>query len=101
VTDAAAVGGIALSPVAQIRMFCGSLGCDCDPIDFNRDGLYPDDTDLVDFLSVLAGNPCPTPTDPSSPPCDIDFNNDGLFPDDSDLLAMLTSLAGGTCGGGQ
>jgi cytochrome c peroxidase len=97
VTDAAATGGLALSAVAQIRMFCGSLGCDCDPIDFNRDGLYPDDNDLVDFLSVLAGGACPTPTDPSMPACDIDFNNDGLFPDDTDLVSFLAQLAGGAC----
>jgi hypothetical protein len=62
----------------------------CDSIDFNNDGLFPDDTDLVDFLSVLAGSSCA--------PCnDIDFNNDGLFPDDSDLVAFLRVLAGGDC----
>ncbi len=64
----------------------------CDSIDFNGDGLFPDDTDLIDFLSVLAGGPCSTNT------CsDIDFNNDGLFPDDSDLLKFLEVLAGGNC----
>jgi len=64
----------------------------CDTIDFNSDGLFPDDSDLVDFLSVLAGGPCSTGT------CnDIDFNNDGLFPDDSDLIAFLRVLAGGAC----
>jgi len=64
----------------------------CDSIDFNNDGLFPDDTDLLDLLSVLAGGACPGTA------CnDIDFNNDGLFPDDSDLLAFLTVLAGGTC----
>jgi hypothetical protein len=70
-----------LQPVAQ-----------CDAIDFNGDGLFPDDADLVDFLSVLAGGPCTTGT------CnDIDFNNDALFPDDSDLIAFLRVLAGGSC----
>jgi hypothetical protein len=64
----------------------------CDSIDFNQDGLFPDDNDLVDFLSVLAGGACSTGT------CsDIDFNNDGLFPDDNDLIAFLTVLAGGVC----
>lgn len=64
----------------------------CDAIDFNGDGLFPDDQDLVDFLSVLAGGACSTGT------CnDIDFNNDGLFPDDNDLVAFLTVLAGGDC----
>jgi hypothetical protein len=64
----------------------------CDSIDFNGDGLFPDDQDLVDFLSVLAGGPCSTGT------CtDIDFNNDCLFPDDSDLVSFLSVLAGGGC----
>jgi hypothetical protein len=64
----------------------------CDSIDFNGDGLFPDDTDLIDLLTVLAGGVCSTGT------CgDIDFNNDGLFPDDTDLLAFLSVLAGGAC----
>jgi hypothetical protein len=64
----------------------------CDSIDYNADGLFPDDNDLVDFLSVLAGGPCSTGA------CnDIDFNNDGLFPDDTDLLKFLEVLAGGNC----
>ena len=64
----------------------------CSSIDFNGDGLFPDDQDLVDFLSVLAGGACSTAT------CDgIDFNNDGLFPDDQDLVAFLSVLAGGSC----
>jgi hypothetical protein len=67
----------------------------CGSIDFNRDGLFPDDQDLIDFLSVLAGGTCSTG---SSTGCDIiDFNRDGLFPDDADLLAFLVVLAGGSC----
>jgi hypothetical protein len=68
-------------------------GVVCDSIDFNNDGLFPDDADLVDFLSVLAGGPCSTGAACS----DIDFNNDGLFPDDSDLVSFLRVLAGGPC----
>jgi hypothetical protein len=64
----------------------------CDSIDFNADTLFPDDNDLVAFLTVLAGGDCPT-----SACGDIDFNNDGLFPDDSDLVSFLTVLAGGNC----
>jgi hypothetical protein len=64
----------------------------CGSIDFNGDGLFPDDADLVDFLAVLAGGTCSTSS------CDsIDFNNDGLFPDDEDLIAFLRVLAGGEC----
>jgi hypothetical protein len=64
----------------------------CDSIDFNGDSLFPDDSDLIEFLTVLAGGACSTGT------CsDIDFNNDGLFPDDSDLISFLSVLAGGDC----
>lgn len=66
--------------------------CECSTIDFNNDGLFPDDSDLVEFLTVLAGGNCSTGNCNS-----IDFNNDGLFPDDGDLLAFLTVLAGGSC----
>jgi hypothetical protein len=65
----------------------------CDSVDFNNDGLSPDDADIFDFLSVLAGGPCS-----NDPNCnDIDFNNDGLFPDDNDLISFLSVLAGGAC----
>jgi hypothetical protein len=63
----------------------------CGSIDFNGDGLFPDDSDLIEFLSVLAGGSCSTNTCGS-----IDFNADGLFPDDNDLIDFLTVLAGGT-----
>jgi hypothetical protein len=66
--------------------------CRCDSIDFNNDGIFPSDADLVDFLGVLAGGGC------CAPACnDIDFNNDGLFPSDDDLIAFLRVLAGGAC----
>ena len=88
----------------QATNACGSLEMDnfirfappdtCSDIDFNNDGLFPDDADLIGFLAVLAGGECPgTVCDP------IDFNNDGLFPDDSDLTAFLRVLAGGDCAG--
>jgi hypothetical protein len=67
----------------------------CDSIDFNADGLFPADEDLVDFLVVLAGGTCS-----NDPNCnDIDFNNDGLFPSDDDLVTFLRVLAGGNCEG--
>jgi hypothetical protein len=65
----------------------------CDGIDFNNDGLFPDDNDLITFLVVLAGGECPDGNFCN----DIDFNNDELFPDDSDLIAFLRVLAGGEC----
>jgi hypothetical protein len=67
-------------------------GATCDSIDFNGDGLFPDDNDVIDFLAVFAGGTCSTGL------CgDIDFNNDELFPDDNDVLAFLRVLAGGDC----
>jgi hypothetical protein len=65
----------------------------CDSLDFNQNSLFPEDADLIDFLSVLAGGPC----SPGNTCNDIDFNNDGLFPADDDLLAFLRVLAGGSC----
>ncbi len=64
----------------------------CGDIDFDNNGLFPDDQDLIAFLTVLAGGNCPEAT------CDtIDFNGDGLFPSDEDLVAFLRVLAGGDC----
>ncbi len=96
VIDPAAPDGIALSSVAQLTFFCGSLGCGCDPIDFNRNDVFPEDADVIDFLGVLAGGPC-TVTDLSLPQCDIDFNNNGVFPEDQDVLDFFNVLAGGSC----
>ena len=62
----------------------------CDPVDFNNDGVFPDDRDIADFVDVMAGANCPSCND-------IDFNNDGLFPDDSDLRAFFSVFAGGPC----
>jgi hypothetical protein len=96
VTDPAAAGGTARSSVGQLTFFCGSMGCGCDPIDFNRNGVFPEDADVMDFFNVLAGAPCPT-TDMSLPACDIDFNNNGVFPEDQDVLDFFNVLAGGSC----
>ncbi len=64
----------------------------CDTVDFNGDGLFPDTTDIDDFLSVFSGGPCSTGT------CsDTDFNNDGLFPDTADIDALLSVFSGGPC----
>lgn len=51
VTDPAAAGGMALSNVARIPIFCGSAGCpaECDFADFNRDGGI-DGADIDDFF---------------------------------------------------
>jgi len=68
-------------------------GPTCDSIDFNGDGLFPDNQDLEDFFSVFGGGPCST-----GPLCgDLDFNNDELFPDNADLESYLRVFGGGDC----
>ena len=66
-------------------------GCDC--LDFNNDGLFPDNADLEDYLSVFGGGACS-----NDPHCaDLDFNNDGLFPDNADIEAFFRVFGGGSC----
>ncbi|HLP84128.1 MAG TPA: hypothetical protein VK157_07235, partial [Phycisphaerales bacterium] len=64
----------------------------CDGIDFNQNGIFPEDQDVVDFFNVLAGGTCPY-----NDPCDIDFNNNGVFPEDQDVVDFFNVLAGGEC----
>ncbi len=65
----------------------------CDSIDFNNNGAFPEDFDVIDFFNVLAGGACT-----NDPNCnDIDFNNNGVFPEDEDVIAFFRVLAGGTC----
>jgi hypothetical protein len=33
-------------------------GRTCNDIDFNNDGLFPDDRDLITFIRVFAGGSC-------------------------------------------
>jgi hypothetical protein len=67
----------------------------CDSTDFDRDGRTPTEDDLVAFLTVLAGLPCPSGDETACN--DIDFNNDFLYPDDQDLLDFLSALGGRVC----
>ncbi|HLP85299.1 MAG TPA: hypothetical protein VK157_13200 [Phycisphaerales bacterium] len=64
----------------------------CDSIDFNRNGVFPEDQDVADLFSVLAGGPCPY-----AGTCDIDFNNNCVFPEDADVVAFFDVLAGASC----
>ncbi|HYF15210.1 MAG TPA: PQQ-dependent sugar dehydrogenase [Phycisphaerales bacterium] len=66
--------------------------CECGDIDFNNDGLFPDNVDLEDYLAVFGGAACPAAA------CDsIDFNGDGLFPDIDDIIDYFTVFGGGGC----
>ncbi|HLP82799.1 MAG TPA: hypothetical protein VK157_00480 [Phycisphaerales bacterium] len=62
----------------------------CDDIDFNNNGVFPEDQDVIDFFLVLAGAECTTCND-------IDFNNNGVFPEDQDVIDFFNVLAGGAC----
>ncbi len=62
----------------------------CDSIDFNNNGVFPEDQDITDFFDTLAGGTCPTCND-------IDFNNNQVFPEDADVIDFFNVLAGGTC----
>jgi hypothetical protein len=70
----------------------GSVGPSCDSVDFNRNGVFPENDDILDFFNVLAGGACPYPD-----PCDLDINNNGVFPENDDILDFFNLLAGGTC----
>jgi lysophospholipase L1-like esterase len=78
-----------------------SIVAPCSDVDFNNDGLFPSDQDIVDLLTVLAGGICSTAKGPGGNQgqgCDeIDFDRNGFFPDDNDILAFLRVLAGGDC----
>jgi aminopeptidase N len=66
------------------------VGAPCTDIDFNNNGVFPEDQDVIDFFNVLAGSSCPT--------CDtIDFNGNNVFPEDQDVIDFFTVLAGGSC----
>ncbi len=68
----------------------------CDNIDFNNNGVFPEDQDTFDFFEVLAGG-TPATCDPVLGCNDIDFNNNGVFPEDADVVAFFNILAGGDC----
>ncbi len=68
----------------------------CDSVDFNRNGVFPEDQDVVDFFDVLAGGQ-PVTCDPALGCNDIDFNNNGVFPEDQDIVDFFNVLAGGSC----
>jgi len=83
--------GVGTRPIIDLGAF-EAPGDTCDSVDFNGDGLFPDNADLEDFLSVFSGGVCSTGT------CgDIDFNNDGLSPDNWDVEEFFGVFGGGSC----
>ncbi len=86
------IGWINLDILEEGKYVSVAMGDACDSIDYNTDGLFPDTTDIDDFLTVFAGGTCSTGA------CgDIDYNNDGLFPDITDINALLSVFSGGPC----
>ncbi len=71
-------------------------GPSCDDIDFNNNGVFPEDQDVVDFFEVLAGG-TPVTCDAIEGCNDIDFNNNDVFPEDQDIIDFFEVLAGGEC----
>ena len=66
----------------------------CNTIDINRNGVFPEDQDVIDFFTILAGGEC------SSGDCvGIDFNGNGVFPEDQDVIDYFAVLAGASCPG--
>ncbi|HLP86220.1 MAG TPA: LamG domain-containing protein [Phycisphaerales bacterium] len=82
--NAGAVGSPTFGANAPAAITC------CDDIDFNNNGVFPEDQDVIDFFNVLAGADCPACND-------IDFNNNSVFPEDQDVIDFFNVLAGGTC----
>jgi hypothetical protein len=90
------VGGSFLTAGSQAARYFGIWGlppeCRCDSIDFNNNGVFPENQDVIDFFVVLAGGSC------SSANCnDIDFNNNTVYPEDADVIDFFNVLAGGEC----
>lgn len=85
VEDAGVVGGLALSSVARIPIFCGSAGCPsvCSMSDLNGDGLV-DDSDFVDFVGAYSALVVPVANVLS------DLNGDG-FVDDGDFSVFVVA----------
>ncbi len=84
-------GGVSYASFAvTINAGCAIGTSCCDSIDFNNNAVFPEDQDVVDFLSVLAGQECGACND-------IDFNNNQVFPEDQDVIDFFNVLAGGNC----
>jgi hypothetical protein len=81
---------------ADLAIYNARCAVGCDSIDFNNNGVFPEDQDVIDFFDVLAGGSPPT-CDPTDGCNDIDFNNNGVFPEDQDVIDFFNVLAGGNC----
>ncbi|MFN6040263.1 MAG: hypothetical protein ACK46V_00010, partial [Phycisphaerae bacterium] len=85
------VGVVVAIVNASIILAPRALAQTCDSIDLNRNGVYPEDQDVIDFFNALAGAPCGDVCNP----CDLDVNNNNVFPEDQDVIDFFLLLAGG------
>lgn len=90
VTDPGAAGGVALSNVVRIPIFCGSMGCPPCDADLNQDG-NTDQDDVNYLINVISGGLSSNTVDP-------DFNHDGNA-DQDDVVTLINVIAGGPCPG--
>jgi V8-like Glu-specific endopeptidase len=62
----------------------------CGDVDFNNDGIFPDNQDAIDFFNLFAAGECAD--------CDsIDFNRDTIVPDMQDIVTFVRVFGGGAC----
>jgi hypothetical protein len=91
--DTLLAGGFFATADGRPSAFFAEWGCapaGCDSIDFNRNDVFPEDQDVIDFFNVLSGATCPQCND-------IDFNNNQVFPEDQDVIDFFNVLAGAEC----
>ncbi len=85
-------GSLVEGAIDNFRISSVQCNPGCADIDYNNNGVFPEDQDVIDFFTVLAGGTCVTAN------CDpIDFNRNGVFPEDQDVVAFFNVLAGGNC----
>ncbi len=85
-------GSLVEAAIDNLRISSVQCNAGCADIDFNNNGVFPEDQDVVDFFTTLAGGACSTGN------CDpIDFNRNEVFPEDQDVITFFSVLAGGNC----
>ncbi|HLP84968.1 MAG TPA: hypothetical protein VK157_11520 [Phycisphaerales bacterium] len=85
-------GSLVEAAIDNFRISSVQCNPGCADIDYNNNGVFPEDQDVIDFFAVLAGGTCSTGN------CDpIDFNRNEVFPEDSDVISFFGVLAGGSC----
>jgi hypothetical protein len=85
------VSSLTVLVVALCSLVC-SLPARAQPCDydFNNDGVFPSEADLVSFMGALAGSNCVN--------CDtVDINRNGVFPETEDIVAFFRVLSGSPC----